>query len=115
MDGSPRLLHEAVDHREAQAAARAELLGREERLENARDCGLVHPLAGVLDKDLDIAPRHDLKLGGFRLMNEPACAVHHKAAASGHGIAGIQHKVEEGVLELLGVYARVELEGRRLS
>ena len=56
------LLDDAVDHREAEPGAGARLLGRKERVEDAREVVLGDADAGVGDLDDDIIPgRHHLR------------------------------------------------------
>src|ERR671918_392499 len=48
---------DAVNEREAEARALADLLGGEERLEDARERRFVHAGAGVFDGEPRVAPR----------------------------------------------------------
>jgi hypothetical protein len=93
--------HVAVHHAEAQAAALADLLGGEERVERARDHLGRHPAAGVVDGKHHILAELELRIDfgepGFqheiiRLDGDPA--------ASRHGVAGVDAQVEHRILEL---------------
>ena len=57
VDHSPRLMHEAMHHAEAEAGAVARALGGEKRLEDARPRRRVHADAGVGERDQHMVSR----------------------------------------------------------
>ena len=61
-DMAARLLGEAVDHRQPEAGALADRLGREERLEDLRERVRRHADAGVADADDGVVAGVDLLL-----------------------------------------------------
>ncbi len=56
-DEAPILLDDAVDGRQTQPGPLADVLGREERLEDVRAGGLIHALAVVAHREHDIVAR----------------------------------------------------------
>jgi len=90
------LARHAVDHRQAQAGALADLLGGEEGLERALGDFGGHAEAGVADGQLDIVAVRDL--GVVLHLHRPGREGQH--SAFGHGVAGIDREIEDCDLEL---------------
>ena len=91
-----RLARHAVDHRQAEPGALADLLGGEEGLERAGGDVLGHSGAGVADGQLDIAAV--VELGVAADLDLAGGEGQHSAV--GHGVAGVDGEVEHGDLEL---------------
>ncbi|HEY3540965.1 MAG TPA: hypothetical protein VGK79_00355 [Gaiellaceae bacterium] len=92
MDRPAELRDDAVDGRQPEPCALADLLRREERVEDPGLRRLVHADAGVGDDQLD---RAALDVHGDR-----------EDAAPGHRVARIHREIEENLLELAAVDAR---------
>src|SRR5262245_61794945 len=75
---------------DCQTQAGAAVLGGEERLEDARPGGFVHAGAGVLDRPADPEA----------LVAFDAQGAHAECTALRHGVAGIEAKVHDDLLEL---------------
>ena len=98
---SAALAGEAIDLRQAQPRPLADLLGGEEGLEAAGRDRLVHAHAGVVDGDADIGPGRralDLALPQF-----DGGGLDADDAALGDGVAGVDHQVHQGRVELAGI------------
>ena len=67
-----RLLGEAIDHAEAQAAALAYLLGGEEGLESVLHCLLVHADAGIQNREEHILAQPDIGMSRRVIVVDPA-------------------------------------------
>ncbi|RMS09304.1 hypothetical protein ALP75_201950 [Pseudomonas syringae pv. actinidiae] len=99
-----RLLAEAVDHRKAQAGALANGLGGEKRIEGPADHRLRHAAAIVTDAQHHVVTRQKVFVGiGERRVQLLIGSLEHQCAAVRHGIAGVEHQVEQGVFQLVGV------------
>ena len=109
------LVHEAVDHRQPQAAALAEALGGEEGLEDPRLRGLVHADAGVGDADAHMAAGQHLGLGRLGRVEQALVGLDAQLAALGHRVAGVDRQVQDRALELVRVGARDQAPVRRLQ
>ena len=109
------LLDQPVDHAESQTAALAGFLGGEERLESAFQRLGRHAHAGVADRQYDIRPGPHLGLRrGVILFDQDVGGFQRKSAALGHGVAGVDHQVEQGVLELGRIDQRLlQIVGQR--
>ena len=103
-DIAARLLDDAVDHRQAEAGALADLLGGEERLENLRAHVGRDAVSVVLDFDQHIigrSDRHLLQAAAFgggkvaRAQRDPA--------ALAHRVARVDDEVDDHLLELVEV------------
>ena len=98
------LLDDAIDHRQAKPGALADLLGREERLEN-----LVHNVggnagAGVLHLDGDIVGGHQRRFAEARAFGRgDVLRAQGDLAAVGHGVARIDDEIHHNLLELVDV------------
>ncbi len=99
------LLDDTVDRREAQAGARARLLGREKGLEKAAERLLVHAGAGVPHRQLDEGPRAHVVGVALRLrpLDLRVLGLDGESAAARQGVAGVDHQVEEHLFDLAGV------------
>src|SRR3546814_13019591 len=101
-DVAAGLLHDAIDGGEAEAGAGADLLGREEGLEDAvddirRDAG-----AGVLHLNAGVVPRrHGLVLPLARPLHPLVAGPHGQPAASVHGAPRVDRAVDETLPYLL--------------
>ena len=102
-DVAAGLAHESVHHRQAEAAAAAEGLGGEEGLEHALQHRRLDALAGVADVDLHVVARRHLDHAGERGVELAQRNGDRQLAAFGHGVAGVDREVEDGVLELVRV------------
>ena len=89
---------------EAKTGAFAFVLGGEERLKDSLHGGRIHADAGVRDAELDVAAGRD---GGVSPAEVPAeldiARFDEKLAAIGHGIASVQAKINQDLLDLRGV------------
>ncbi len=104
LDVAARLLDEAVDLGQAKPGAVADLLGREERLEGARDRLPAHADAAVGDCGHDILAGHDLGLGGgVDVIEIGVGGLDGQPPAGGHGVAGVDREIQDRDLELVGV------------
>ncbi len=113
LDASPGLRHDPVDDRESEACALASLLGREERLEDARERALVHARPRVAHDERDPAAGLERRPGSIR-RDDLREALDRELAARGHGVARVDDEVEEHLLELGAVHldrARARSEG----
>ena len=97
------MLDEAIHHGHAEAAAHAELLGREERFEDPGERLRIHAGAVVGHRDPDIFAGLDLEIDGGRALDLLDGTVDHQRAAVGHRILGVEHEVEQRAFELMGV------------
>ena len=98
------LLDEAVDLRQAEPRAVADILGRVERLEGMGLNLLGHARAGVGDGDHDVLARHDLGLcRGIGLVEIGVGGLDGELAAVRHGVARIDGEIEDADLELVGI------------
>ena len=94
-----------MHHRQAEAGALADALGREERLDRARQRRLVHADAGVGDRQADIVAGRQLRAmpGADRLALGARCV---SVPPSGMASRAFTAEVEERHLELVGVGLR---------
>ncbi len=98
------LLDEAIDLAEPETGAAADVLGREERLEHARQHILGHAAAGVGDGDHHIGAGRHFGLGGGVALVEPGVGGFDGQVAAGrHRVAGVDGEVEDGRFELVGI------------
>lgn len=88
---------EAVDHGKPRARALADVLGREERIENPRRHRVRHAGAAVGDRDLDIVARRQV---GLVRRQAKIGERDVQRAALGHGIAGVVGEVEDRLFQL---------------
>ena len=104
VDETAGLLDDAVDGREPEPGALADILGGVEGVENLvddlrRDAG-----AGVLDLDQHIfAERHPLVLERRALLGADIRRAQRELAAVRHGIARIDREIDDHLLELADV------------
>ena len=115
LDVPARLLDEAVDHAEAEAGALADLLGREERLEGAVDDLGRHAGRPIGDEQGNVVAGCYLDIVPCVLLVETDVGrLDQEAPASRHGIAGVDGKVEDCVLEARSVgQCRPQARGER--
>jgi hypothetical protein len=102
LDGvAARLLDEAVHHAEAQTAALPHVLRGEEGLEGVgRDLGR-HAVAAVANRQPHVLPGLELGLRrGVVLADLDVRGLDHELAAPGHGVAGVDREIQNGVLQL---------------
>ena len=103
-DEAAGLLDDAVDHRQAEAGALADLLGGEERLEDLlqhvrRDAG-----AGVLDLDQHVVGRRQFAIGeGLALLGRDVAGAHRQVAAGRHRVARVDRQIDDHLLELADI------------
>src|SRR5262249_10459283 len=109
-DASLALLDDAVDSREPQAGPLADALGGEKGLKDMILNLLRHALAGIGDRETDVAARLDVEMSAGIFLVEVHCAGFDRdAAAVRHGVARVQDKVENDLLDLSRIGAhRVE-------
>src|SRR5262249_2605803 len=101
IDETAGLFDDAVDGREAETGALADLLGREERLEALvqnvrRDAG---PSVGDLDQHI-VGRRHALVSVARAVSGSDVRGAHPELAAVRHGIAGVDREIDDHLLEL---------------
>ena len=107
-----RLLGEAENHAQAQAAALADLLGGEEGLEDVVDILRGYAGAGIGDREPDVMARRYIALcGGVVVIQFDVGGFDGQPAALRHGIAGVHGQVEQRTFQL----ARVDLGGRQAA
>jgi hypothetical protein len=99
-----RLLSDAVHHRQPKPRPAPDTLGGEERLGGARQRRLVHAFARVADRDADVVARREalavLETDGLLARGED------DGAPGRHGVACVEHEVEDGELELVWIAPR---------
>ena len=101
-----RLRDDAVHRRQPEAGALARLLGREERLEDARARRVVDARAGVAHREHD--PAADWHAGVVRrgrVLDVDVLGGDGEHAARRHGVARVDDQVDHDLLELSGVGA----------
>src|SRR5438034_11093466 len=76
---------------------------REEQLQNTRARILVHAHARVGDRELNAGSKSRLVVGGRRKQLDAVWRLQSNSAAVGHGIARVEHEVEDSLLGLAGV------------
>ena len=100
------LLHNAVYRGESQARSLANFLGSEERLEDFGSSLGVHADAGVTHGQHDVSARNQGGvLAGCGVVQLQILCFQTEAAASGHGIAGIDSQIHDDLFHLHGVCA----------
>ena len=100
-DEAAGLLDDAVDGGQAQARALAHRLGGEEGIEDLALDLLGHADAGIGHFDADIvAGRHDRGAQRRRLGHRLVGGLDGDGAALRHGVAGIDHQIDDGVAKL---------------
>jgi hypothetical protein len=104
------LLDDAVHDREAEPGAVLARLGREERLEDALEHLAVHAAAVVAHAQLHVVARGQI---GQRLGQPLLADGDRDAAAAGHGVARVDHQVQQHLLDLRGIDPRRARPGRR--
>ena len=99
------LLDEAVDLREAEAGALADILGGEERLEGAgRIIARLMPTPVSVIDTTHILPGRDLGLrSGIGLVEIGIGGLDRELAAVRHRVAGVDREVQDRALELVGI------------
>ena len=101
IDEAAGLLDDAVDRRQAEAGALADILGREERLENlVHDVGAMPvPVSFDLDQHV-IAERQTLVLVAGAFVRGDVGGAQREPAAVRHGVACIDREIDDDLLEL---------------
>ena len=108
LDVAARLFDEAIGLGKAQTGALAFWLGGEERLEHPAHHFWCHAGAGIADRQHDILARIDLAmLDGIGVVEMGVGDFQGQLAAVRHGVTGVDRQIEDGVLDLGGVYQRV--------
>ena len=98
------LAGEAVDHRQAQTGALADGLGGEEGVEHAAHYALRNAAAGVADAQFHVIAGAEGAVGrGEYAVQMAVGGLDGELAAVGHGIARVDHQVEQGAFQLVGV------------
>lgn len=92
------LLAEAVNHRQAKADALADRLGAEERLEGMLQRALRHALAVIDDSQAYIVAGAQGTASELPGADVLVTCLDAQLAAIGHGFAGIEQQVIEGLL-----------------
>ena len=106
VDEPAGLLDDAVDHRQAEAGALADLLGREERLEDLLDQVRRDAGAGVFHFDDHIFGRREVAVAELpALFRRHVAGADGQLAASRHGVARVDREVDDDLLELADVGA----------
>jgi hypothetical protein len=97
---------DAVNRGEAETGALAQLLGGEERLENAVDGGRVHTRSRVGDRKHHVVAGAGERLVGtvFRVEDDKR-GLDEQGAAVGHGVAGVDAEVHQNLFDLGGIGA----------
>ena len=104
VDEAAGLLDDAIDRRQPKPGALADLLGREERLEDLVDDLAWNAGAGVGDVDPDIFGRRHALVGEPRgFFARDICCSYGELAAIGHRVARIDGEVDDHLLELRDV------------
>ena len=94
---------EAVDHRQAEAGALADRLGREERIERLRDHIRRHAGAGVGDAERDILARRQVALAARRASSSHVLAVSMvRRPPSGMASRALMHRLSSAFSSWLG-------------
>ena len=94
------LAHETVDHRQAQPCAHPDRLGGEEGIEGLGDHLGRHAAAVVGHREGDVFARFQVADPGHARIQRPVGGLDEDATALGHGVAGIDAEVEQGVFQL---------------
>src|SRR5258707_11526064 len=101
-DKSAALFHDAVHHREAEASALG-AFGGEERLEDPRLGFIVHPDAGVADGEHDVVACGERGVSTREMFVEgDVRGLNGQLAALRHGIARVDGKVHDDLVDLAG-------------
>ena len=104
LDAAAGLLDEAEHHAEPETRALADLLGREERIEDAFEDRLRNPRAGIGDLDLDIvAGIAGADRDGFADAEHHIARRQRQPAPIRHRVAGVDREVEQRRGELPAV------------
>src|SRR5207248_11557166 len=94
LDMAARLLHEAVDHAQAEPAAGAGPLRGVEWLEGALPHLLCHPGAGIRDRQRYVSAGRDLAIGGCEiLVDDCPCGLDDEPTSIRHGVARIERQI----------------------
>ena len=92
---------DAVTHCEPEACALPDRLRGVERLEDMRECLLVHACPVIADDDLDVlAGGHGSRQDDGAVDQHAIPGPHREPAAIGHRVARIHHDVHEHLFEL---------------
>ncbi len=103
-DGPAGFADDPVDSGQTEAAALADGLGREERLEDVRDDIGAHAGSRVAHRELDELSRADLRVqAGVVLVEFGGACLDGQRAAAGHRVAGVDGEVQEDLLHLAPV------------
>src|SRR5579859_5456578 len=104
-DIAATLLHDAIDHRQTQAASLTALLGREKRIEDASLHFRRHSPPGIGNRHLNVLSGRDAEYRADRLFRKLANrSVNYQTAAMRHCIARIYGKVQQYLLELRWIH-----------
>src|SRR6476619_6006014 len=101
VDVSAALFDDAIDHRQSEPGAFADLFGGEKRLEDASLCFRVHSTARVMDAQSDI--RADVSasmLIDIDLIELYIGCLDRQCAAVRHGISGIERQIQYHLFDL---------------
>ena len=99
-----RLTSEAVDHRQPKTGALADGFGGKKRIEHAAHQMLRYAATVVADTQLYVVARGQGAVGGGKDTVEVAIGgLHGQRATRGHGVARVDHQVEQGAFELVRV------------
>jgi len=100
-----RLPGEAVDHRQPEPRALPDGFGGEEGVEGPGGHVVTHACAGVGHADAHVGPVRARRIRG-RIGHEAVGGRDGERAAVRHGVARIDRKVENGILELMWIAER---------
>ena len=99
-DVASGLTDDSVGGREAEAGPLTDVLGREERLEDARQRALRHAFAGVADGDPAVAAVCDRGMPWVESRRREPVDRERERAAVGHCIAGVEREIEQDLVDL---------------
>ena len=103
LDAAVVLLDDAEHRREAEAGALADVLGREERLEDVLARDVVDAGAVVDDREADVVTGRDIELARELRVDVRVRGLDDQLAAFGHRVARVDHEVREDLLDLARV------------
>src|SRR5260221_104387 len=115
-DVSAALLDDAVHRREPQSGSAASALGREEGFEDPLTRRLVDTHAGIRNAQLDVLPWRDwqMPLPIVFVQRDVPCLDRQPATAR-HGIGGVDHQVDQNLLELRRIDQNESDRGREVQ
>ena len=89
------VFHNAIDRGQPQSSTASNLFGRKKGLENTFDGTFIHAHARIGDLDLDIGSGEQVVPLIFQLLGHGPAGEDGQVTAVGHGIYGVNEKVEQ--------------------